>query len=71
MAENTFEKTCEILTEKIVNLESTLRWRVAQVEELKEENAKLKEENAKLQKQKQAVTEFVDRTRVETRVKGG
>lgn len=67
MAENTFEKTCEVLTEKIGNLESTLRWRLAQVEELKEENAKLKAENEKLQKQKQAVTEFVDRTRVETR----
>lgn len=67
MQENTFTKLCAILIEKIDNLEFVVKFKERQNEELSAENTKLKAENEKLKAQKQAVTEFVDRTRVETR----
>ena len=74
MAEKTFEKVCEVLTDKIEGLEFVAKYRENQINDLKAENEKLKEENAKLKKQKKSVSDFVDRTKasIETRtVKGG
>lgn len=51
----TFEKVCEVLTDKIEGLEFAVAYKDRRIKELEEENAKLKEH-------KQAVTDFVDRT---------
>ena len=73
MTQKAFDKLCEVLTDKIEGLEFVASYREKQINELKEENKKLKEENEKLKGQKQAVTDFVDRTKasIEMRVKGG
>ena len=67
MNDKTFIKTCEILTEKVENLEFVNKFQAKKIADLEEENKKLKE-------QKQSVSEFIDRTqaKIEKRtVKGG
>lgn len=61
------EKLCDVLIEKIENLEFVNKYQANKIKQLEEENEKLKN-------QKQAVTDFVDRTQasIEKRtLKGG
>lgn len=67
MNKKTFIKTCEVLTEKVENLEFAVKCKDRRIADLEEENKKLKE-------QKQSVSEFIDRTqaKIEKRtIKGG
>lgn len=61
------EKLCDVLIEKIENLEFVNKYQANKIKQLEEENEKLKGQN-------QAVTDFVDRTKasIEKRtLKGG